>query len=65
MKPAVPVNIYDKEGNLTKIELYDTDGGHIIDVLWDPNDAQTPEKRVEFRKWAYTMANRKGFTVNI
>lgn len=65
MKTAVPVDVYDKDGNFTKIEFYDTAGKHIIDVIWDPNDEQTPEKRVEFRKWAYVVIKRYDHEVKI
>ncbi len=64
MKKAIPTEVYDKDGNLTKIEFYDMDGEHIIDVLWDPNEAQTPINRLEFRKWAYTVIKRKDHTVD-
>lgn len=64
MKRAVPVEVHDKGGNLLRIEFYALDGEHIIDALWDENDAQTPDNRVEFRKWAYTMVKRQNFTVD-
>ena len=50
---AIPIDVYDSEGNLTKIEFVDAEGVHIIDAQWDENDEQTSENRVNFREWAY------------
>lgn len=50
---AIPVDVYDKDGNLTKIEFIGADGEHIIDAVWDPTDEQTSENRIKFREWAY------------
>lgn len=44
-------DIYDKDGNLLRIETHDMQGNHHIDFLWDENDPQTSEKRIEFRNW--------------
>ena len=63
MKKTIPTDVYDKEGNLVKIEFYDGEGEHVIDVVWDENDEQTSENRTEFRKWAYAMLERKGYTL--
>jgi len=63
MKKAIPVDVYDKEGNMLKIEFNDGNGDHVVDAHWDPLDEQTSENRIEFRKWAYTMLNRKGYEV--
>lgn len=61
---AIPVDVYDKEGNLTKIEVQGGDGSHIIDIVWDPSDEQSSENRVEFRKFAYRVLEQKGYEVN-
>ena len=63
MKKAIPVDVYDKEGNMLKIEFSDGAGEHIVDAQWDQNDEQTSENRIEFRKWAYSMLNNKGYEV--
>jgi hypothetical protein len=63
MKKAIPTDVYDKEGNMTKIEFYDGEGDHIIDAVWDSSDEQTSENRSEFRKWAYIMISRKGYSL--
>jgi hypothetical protein len=63
MKKAIPTDVYDKEGNMTRIEFHDGSGEHILDVVWDETDEQTSENRSEFRKWAYTMIGRKGYSL--
>jgi hypothetical protein len=61
---VIPIDVYDKDGNLTKIEFQDADGAHVIDAVWDPSDEQTSENRVEFRNWAYKMIKRKDYEVD-
>jgi hypothetical protein len=60
---AIPVDIYDKDGNMLKIEFNDGAGNHVLDAIWDQNDAQTSENRVKFREWAYKMLQNKGYEV--
>ena len=45
------IDIYDKDGNLTRIEAYTNTGEFIMQALWDPNDEQTSENRIKFREW--------------
>jgi hypothetical protein len=59
----IPVDVYDKDGNLLRIEFNSGSGEHIIDALWDENDEQTGENRVSFRKWAYNFMRNKGYEV--
>jgi hypothetical protein len=61
---AIPVDVYDKDGNMSKIEFNEKSGDHIFDVLWDPRDEQTSENRIKFRKWAYRMIEQKGYEVH-
>lgn len=64
MKKAIPLEIFDKDGNMVKIETRDEDGQHILDIVWDENDEQTTENRAEFRKWAYGFLEKnKGYKV--
>jgi hypothetical protein len=64
MKKAIPLEIFDKDGNMVKIETRDEEGQHILDIVWDENDEQTPENRAEFRKWAYGFLEKnKGYKV--
>ena len=60
---AIPIDVYDKDGNMVKIEFNEGTGEHIIDAIWDPIDPQTAKNREAFRKWAYTMIERKGYEV--
>jgi len=62
---VIPMDVYDKEGNLKMIEVTDTSGNHIIDVLWDDNDEQTNENRIAFREWAYDKLKQKDYEVNL
>ena len=60
-KLAIMVDVYDKDGNMTKIEVWDGAGEHVMDVLWDDREAQTSENRISHREWARVMAKRKGY----
>jgi hypothetical protein len=63
MKRAIPVDVYDREGNMIRIEFNDMQGNHIIDAVWDDSDAQTSENREAFRKWAYNFVRNKDYEV--
>jgi hypothetical protein len=63
MLKAIPVDVYDKDGNLTKIEFTDQSGDHIIDAVWDSTDEQSSENRINFREWAYKWIEQKGYKV--
>lgn len=60
---AIPIDIYDKDGNMLKIEFNDGEGNHILDAVWDETDPQTAKNREAFRRWAYKMVERKGYKV--
>jgi len=60
---AIPTDVYDKDGNMVRIEFNDGEGTHIIDAQWDPVDEQTSENRVSFREWAYKWIEQKGYEV--
>lgn len=52
------IDIYDKEGNMVRIEAYDQTGEFIMQALWDPRDEQTHDNRVKFRQWFYEHLER-------
>jgi hypothetical protein len=58
-----PMDVYDADGALLRIEGVNSEGNTVVDVVWDPQDEQTNDKRVEFRKWAYKMLNQMGYEV--
>jgi len=59
-----PVDVYDKQGNLTHIEFLDvTNDKFMFDAIWDPRDPQDNEHRKLFREWACHMASQLGFKV--
>lgn len=60
---AICYDIFDKDGNLRKIEVMDSDGNHVFDALWDDRDEQTNENRVAFREWTAKMIKRKGYVL--
>lgn len=62
-KVVIPVDIYDKDGNMSKIEFNDRSGEHILDAVWDPREEQTSDNRVKFREWAYRMIEQKDYEV--
>ena len=59
----IPVDVYDKDGNLLRIEFTNSSGEHVIDAEWDFSDEQTGENRVVFRKWVYNFMRNKGYEV--
>lgn len=63
MKRAIPVEVFNEEGDLLRIEFYDMNGEHIIDALWDQTDPQDMEHRVAFRSWAYKHLENKDYSV--
>jgi hypothetical protein len=63
MKKAIPTDVYDGDGNMAKIDFHDGAGEFIVQVVWDPRDEQTSDKRVKFREWAYRMINQLGYEV--
>jgi hypothetical protein len=65
MITVIPTDIYDKEGDLIKIEFHDTDGDFVIQAMWDENDPQDSEHREKFRVWAYRMVGQLGYKVNL
>ena len=63
MKKTIPTDVYDKDGNMLRIEFSDGEGEHIVDVVWDETEEQTSENRTKFRKWAYKLIEQKGYTL--
>lgn len=63
MKRAIPVDVYDKDGNMLRIEFNEGGGEHIVDAVWDETDEQTSENRTLFRKWAYNHMRNQGWEV--
>ena len=59
----IPTDIYDKDGNMLKIEFYDHAGSFVFEAVWDENDPQDSEHREYFRRWAYKMAGQLGYEV--
>ena len=61
---AIPTDVYDKDGNMTKIEVQTGLGEHLMDFLWDPLDEQTSENRIKFRECAYRLLKQKDYEVS-
>lgn len=59
---AIPTDVYDKDGNLMRIDFHDDKGEFIVQCLWDANDEQTSPKREEFRQWAYRWVKQQGWS---
>jgi hypothetical protein len=60
---VICTDVYDKDGNLTKMDVHTRDDTFVMQVLWDPRDEQTSENREEFRKWAYRHLEQSGYDV--
>lgn len=50
---VIPIDVYDKDGNLIRIDVQDASGEFVMQFLWDPTDEQTSKNRELFRRWAY------------
>jgi flagellar hook assembly protein FlgD len=61
---VIQQDIYDKQGNLVRIEVTKEDGEFLVQFLWDERDEQTSEKREEFRKWATRHLKQSGHEVH-
>lgn len=49
---VIQKEVHDENGNLLHIEITEFGTGkHLVDVLWDPHDEQTQERREDFRRW--------------
>jgi hypothetical protein len=60
----MPIDVYDKDGNMLRVEFFDSKGDFIFQVLWDPSDEQTSDNREKFRQYAYRMAGQLKYEVN-
>jgi hypothetical protein len=52
------VEIYNPVHGLVRVEVYNEDGDHFMDVLWDERDEQSTAKKDEFRKWVDQVIKR-------
>lgn len=59
----IPTEIHEN-GDLIKIEYYDSEGEFVIEAVWDPTDPQDAEHRIKFRKWATQMLKRLDYEVH-
>lgn len=60
---VVLTDIYDKDGNLLKIDVHDLEGQFIIQIIWDENDQQSSENRKAFREWANRQLKQRGYEI--
>ena len=58
------VEVYDSKGALMRLDFFSrNDSSFQFEAVWDDRDEQTPENRLEFRKWADNMAKNLGFKI--
>ena len=60
---VVLTDIYDKDGNLLKIDVHDLEGQFVIQIVWDENDEQTSENRKAFREWANRQLKQRDYEI--
>jgi len=65
MKKAIPTDVYDKDGNMLRIDFHDGEGEFILQAVWDDNDEQTSENRVKFREWAYKWMRNQDWMIPV
>jgi len=62
---VIPMDVYDKDGNLTHIEVSNANGEFVMQILWDDNEPQTSANRIVFREWAYKhLEQSQGYEVD-
>ena len=61
----IPTDVYDKDGNMQRIEFFDSNGDFVVQSLWDDKDPQDAEHRESFRKWSYKMVKQLGYEVAV
>ena len=59
----IPTDVYDKNGDLLRIEFHNEVGEFEFQAIWDPTDEQTSANREKFRKWSYRMAEQQNYQV--
>lgn len=60
---AIPTDVYDKDGNMLKIDFHDGKGDFIIQFVWDESEEQTSDNREAFRKWAYKWMQQQEWSI--
>jgi hypothetical protein len=60
---VIPLDLYDKEGNLKSVEFNTPEGEFVIEAVWDERDEQNNDNRVAFRKWANHMLRQLGYEI--
>lgn len=63
MKKVIPTDVYDQDGNLIRIDFHNEAGDFEIEAVWNDEDPQDSENRIEFRKWAYKILEQKDLKV--
>lgn len=58
------IDIYNKEGNLVRIEVFNAKGEFVMQFLWDEHDEQTSDNRVLFREWVNRHIKQAGYEVH-
>lgn len=51
------LHIYNPMG-LARVEVYNEDGTHFMDILWDEREGHTPANEEEFSKWVRQIIKR-------
>jgi hypothetical protein len=62
--PVSQIDIYNKEGELVRIEVSKPGGEFLMQFLWDERDEQTSENRVLFREWVNRHIKQAGYEVH-
>jgi hypothetical protein len=52
-------DMYDADGYLSSIDVYEDDGTFIISAVWDENDEHTEEMVKNFRAWVNSILATK------
>ena len=58
---VVMADVYDKLGNLVKINVHDLKGNFILQIMWDEQDEQTSANRKHFREWSIRQLNQRDY----
>ena len=61
---VIPTDVYDKDGNLLKIDFFTDTGEFVLQCVWDEMDEQTAENRTKLREWAFKWMTNHGWEIS-
>lgn len=57
------LEVFDKDGKLKHVEVRDSHGDFVFDILWDETEEHTPKGLEDFRGWVTQVIQRYGYNL--